>query len=163
MFVAAAATSTGDFRNEAANVVPIWLDYTSLRQCVFDDFNLPHICELIMSVPVFVAAPDSISYTSRSFCVFELYNAHRGRVQGDQELWVTQNFAPNTKRMRAECESISTTTAGTRSRTHKELIDTYIIKNIPNGFAGLDKMVADVFMESVERGGVGGGCKYSIQ
>ena len=57
-------------RDEAANQVPIWLDYTSLRQCV-DDFKMPLMAQLIRSIPVFVAAAESRSYTSRSFCVFE--------------------------------------------------------------------------------------------
>ena len=50
-----------DFRNEAANAVPIWLDYTSLRQCT-DDFNMPLLTQLIRSVPVFVAMRRSLSH-----------------------------------------------------------------------------------------------------
>ena len=140
-----------DFRNDTANAVPIWLDYTSLRQCV-DDFNMPFVQQLIWSVPVFVAAAESCAYTSRTFCVFELFNsywARNGRHEV-QELWVVQNFGPNVERMRAECEKIKTAEATTRSPLHKDLIDAYIMHNVTGGFAGLDEMIVNVFKESVE-------------
>jgi hypothetical protein len=157
--------SADDFRNEAANAIPIWLDYTSLRQCA-DDFNLSFIQQLIWSFPVFIAAAESRSYTSRTFCVFELYNSYfaQERKRTGQKLWVVQNFAPNMDRMRTECEDIKTADATTRSPLHKDLIDEYIIRNVAGGFAVMDEMIRNVFMESVKEacGGEGGEESRSI-
>jgi hypothetical protein len=139
--------------NEAANNVSIWLDYTSLRQCV-NDFSLPRLCALIGSKDIcqFVAAAQDATYTKRTFCVFEVYNCNRWGKQ----LVAAQNFAVNEEKMAAVCEKVDTKSAQTRDPMQKEIIDNYVSLNVLDGsgkvvgHAGLDEAVKEAFMQSVK-------------
>ena len=146
-------TSTKEALNEAANSIPIWLDYTSLRQCV-DDFSLTRLDSLVGFMPVFVAAPQTVAYAARTFCVFELYLCawHRKRKASSlRKMLVAQNFATNEKDMAAACGKVGTEHAQARSATHKKIIDTYVSLNVEGGFGGLDEMVKEAFLDSVRQ------------
>ena len=146
-------TNTKEALNEAANGIPIWLDYTSLRQCV-DDFSLPRIDSLVGFMSVFVAAPQTVAYADRTFCVFELYLFawHRQRRTSSlRKMLVAQNFATNEKDMAAACGKVDTKHAQARSARHKGIIDNYVRLSIAGGFGGLDGMVKDAFLDSVRQ------------
>ena len=139
-------TNTKEALNEAANGIPIWLDYTSLRQCV-NDFSLPRLYSLVGFTPVFVAAPQTVAYADRTFCVFELYLCARHL----RKMLVAQNFATNEQDMAAACGKVDTEHAQARSATHKKIIDTYVSMNVEGGFGGLDEMVKEAFLDSARQ------------
>ena len=95
--------------NDAANSVPIWLDYTSLRQCAHD-FRIPRMGGLFRGMRLIVCAPRWVEYLQRTFCVFELYLA----VQGQRRLWVAQNFAASGAGMQEALKGVSVQGAQTR-------------------------------------------------
>jgi hypothetical protein len=145
--------NTEESLNKAANGIPIWLDYTSLRQCV-NDFSLPRLDPLVGSMPVFVAAPQTTAYTDRTFCVFELYLCYwhrRIRSSDLRKMLVAQNFATNEEGMARACGKVDTKHAQARSATHKGVIDKYVNVNVKGGFGGLDEMVKKAFLDSARQ------------
>jgi hypothetical protein len=67
------AAEEEDFLNRLANQIPIWMDFFCLRQCV-SDFDLGAVRSIIGLFPVFVAAPQSMDYTTRLFCTYEVFS-----------------------------------------------------------------------------------------
>ena len=67
------AAEEEDFLNRLANQIPIWMDFFCLRQCV-SDFDLGTVRSIIDLFPVFVAAPQSMDYTKRLFCTYEVFS-----------------------------------------------------------------------------------------
>ena len=96
-------------------------------------------------MPIFVCAPYSAAYTSRTFCAFELHC----QDWSQKEMVVAQNFATREADMITVCENVDTESAQTRDPVQQELIQMYIA--LGGGFDGLDQVVRDALMQAVRR------------
>lgn len=134
---------------ETIDDIPIWLDYISLRQCV-NDFSLSRLRQLLSQenrdIAIFVAAAQDGSYMERTFCVFELFACQFAK----KKMVVAQNFAVTEAEMHAVCKDVKTEAAQTRDPVQKDTIDNYIKQCIEGAHEGLDRVVKEAFMQSVE-------------
>ncbi|CAK0818046.1 unnamed protein product [Prorocentrum cordatum] len=136
------AQSLEETLNDVPDEVNLWLDYTTLRQCR-DDFDPDRICSTIRYISKVhqgtfaIVDEPTLSYLSRSFCIFEVACTEptKLRIQVSQD--TTQMVMDRTI-------TIDAKKADARNKKHKGYVDGFIVGKW-GGFAAFNKSVSEAF------------------
>jgi len=135
------------------NEIVMWLDFTSLRQCV-DDFNVDRIRALIAGINCTMAElgkthmeePGSGRYLERVFCIFELLST----IESNSTLLCQMNMklARGMEHWLEE-HPVRSRHAKSRDSTHEAMIKSFIERSI--GFKELDKVITKAMTDGAVR------------